>query len=160
MLVIMNLAVIDDPFGSVYTEQMKQDLTDLIVTDKKKEEIRIDADYYFLSDEYNSRMKFMTLLAAGDIDSVIIPQRIFNNYLESEAYADLSVVMGADKLAEYDSYIVRINGKGYALDVSAIIKSILGVDTIENYYLACISNSEHQENFTVLADYLFGRLNK
>ena len=153
---IMTLALIDNPFELDQIDKLTADLTGIMVTDEKKEEIRLDTDYYFYGDEYNARMKFMTLIAAGDIDFVVLPLKEYRSYSESETFLSLSEVIGEEKVREYSAYAVTENGVCYALDVSPVINKLLGVDTIEGYYLACIVNAKHKENMTALVDYLYG----
>ena len=152
---LMYVAIINNPFDKGNLDAMTDDLTASIVTDTKKEEIRLDSDYYFAGNEYNARMKFMTLIAAGDIDSMIFPAVEFGNYFEAATYAELGTVLSEETLKKLDEYIVEYEDGRYALDVTGFIENRLTAQITTKYYLACVSNSDHKENFTKLVDYIF-----
>ena len=154
---IMYVAVIDDPFGSVYIDKMTAELTELFVRDPKKEEIRLDSDFYFVSNDYNLRMKLMTMIAGKDIDFIILPEGEFKLYMDSDIFADLSTVLTGERLKELEAYRVEFEGVPYALDITGVVSKILGVEILEKYYVGCIVNSDRQERFDAFVEYLFGK---
>lgn len=153
---LMYVAVINNPFDKDNIDTMTDELTDCFVTDPKKEEIRLDSDFYFAGNDYNARMKFMTMIAAGGIDSAIFPSAEFGNYLEGEAYAELSTVLAPQTLEKLDKYVIRAEGGEYALDITEFIENRLAAQLTSKYYIACISNSKHRDNFEKLVEYIFG----
>ncbi|MCR5323579.1 MAG: hypothetical protein K6E85_09955 [Lachnospiraceae bacterium] len=152
---IMYVAIINNPFDKDNLENMTNDMTSILVSDTKKEEVRFDSDFYFAGNEYNSRMKFMTMIAGGNIDDAIFPASEFGNYLEAEAYTDLSAILSSHAIEKLEGYIIRDGDVMYALDVTEFIAGRLQAQLAAKYYLACISNSKHKENFEKLVEYIF-----
>lgn len=152
---LMYVAIINNPFDKDNIETMTDDLTAEIVSDREKEEIRLDSDFYFAGNEYNARMKFMTLIAAGEIDSMIFPSVEFGTYIESETYSELGTVLSEETLKKLEGYIVEYEDKRYALDVTEFIENRLTSRLTTKYYLACVANSKHKDTFEKLVDYIF-----
>ena len=152
---LMYLAIINNPFDLERIDRITADLTEEFVTDPKKEEIRVDSDFYFATNEYNARMKFMTMTAGKTIDAVIFPASEFSNYFEAEAFAPLEELLGTDRLEGLEEYRVFNEGKTYALDVTAYMNNLLGGELPVKYYVACISNSKHRDLFEHLVNYIY-----
>ena len=155
---LLYLAVIDDPLGTENVEKLQDVLTQHYVKDPKKEKVTVDASYYFVTEDYNARMKFMTLTAAKEVDFCIIPQNEIENYMDSDIFAALEDVMGADALDKYASRIYKdpVSGKAYGIDVSSMINSTLGFEAVNDYYAVCIINSPHREGFADFVDFILG----
>ena len=152
------VAIIDNPLYKDNIESMTNDLKAKFVTDEKKEEIQIDTAFYYISNEYNSRMKFVTYISGATIDAAIFPSSEFTNYLDSEAYADLETVLDKSVLDKLEPYWIRgpQNNKIYALDVTEYISRALETEVTAKYYVACIANSKNMERFEGLVEHLFG----
>ena len=152
---ILYLAIINNPFDLERIDRITDDLTAEFVTDPKKEEIKVDSDFYFSTNEYNARMKFLTMIAGKTIDFVIFPSSEFGNYHEAEAFAQLEEILPAAQLERLGVYAVKQEGHTYALDVTAYMNKLLGGELPTKYYVACISNSEHTELFERFIDYIY-----
>ena len=153
---IMYVAIINNPFDLDRVDGIKEDLTSRFVTDSKKGEITVDSDFYFMTNEYNARMKFMTLTAGKTIDFVIFPANEFSNYHEANTFLQLDGFLPASQLERLKVYEVKQDDAIYALDVTSYMNGLLGTELPTKYYVACISNSEHKELFEGFVDYIFG----
>ncbi len=116
----------------------------------------MDGNYYFISDDYNARMKFMTLTAAGEVDFCIIPKNELENYLDSEMFACLDDIMETRELEKYGLNVYRTpsDKKAWGINVSSLINSTLGYDAGNDYYAACVVNSKHEEQFAAFVDFI------
>ncbi len=152
------VAVIDNPFYKDTVESMTADLTERYVSDKKKEEIKIDTDFYFSGDDYNSRMKFMTYIAGSTIDAAVFPSDEFASYADSETFSDLETVLDASMIERLEPYWIRggKDNKIYALDITEFVSRQLDAQTSNKYYVASILNSKNAERFEGLVAHMFG----
>lgn len=175
---VLYIGAIDNPFPEEVYQKILGDLTDMLVTEPKTQCITFDRDLYFATDEYNSRMKLMTLIAAGDMDCLILPEKEAYNYGPSGALLGLEELYGSEAavLDIFKDKAVKMkfeNGTGldrdegdeveyfegyYAIDISDYICKTCGYESLNSrYFLICVSNTKHQENFKIFADYLIGK---
>ena len=151
---VANIAVINDPFGNTTWENIKAQLSDRLITDAGKQQITIDTGYLFAGNDYNERLKFVTVSAAAQIDFVVLPESEFVSYMESNAFLKLSEIFSDDELVKYKDFIVDYKGNAYGLDLTTYIHDEVGFDTSARYLLVCMVNSKNKENYKELASIL------
>lgn len=155
------IAVIDNPLLKESAELLEAKLNEFFVTDPKKQTVNLDRDYYMSLDDYNARMRFMTLLAAGDIDFVVIPENEIGSYSESGMYADLGAYLDADTLAALDGKLLNMvdseSGETFigGINISESLEKINGYEFNMDYYLVMTVNTKNADNLrTVMSLFL------
>lgn len=171
--VMFNIVVFDNPFTVELEDSIKSDLTELFVTDEDRQQVVLDTTYY-LTDEYSTRMKFMTSIAAAEIDAMIIPKSEFQNqvnagtietldrYLSAELYERLVVyrvnATPHETELDKDGKEITVTGENaaYGLDITNYISSLYGQECDVTYYLVFPANTKKAENIDAFVKYIYG----
>lgn len=170
---VMHLAVIDCPLSIASQEKFGTALMGALITDPAAEETILDTDFYVSTDDYNARMKLITLLAAGEIDAILLTKNELINYNNAECFSPLTEVMSSESLSRYSDYalyltpeykdsdpdgIIYGENAVYAIDVTDCIAAINGYEQIAPYYLACAVTTKHPASFEKTVDLFFSYL--
>lgn len=169
---ILNVAVVSNPLTPEVLESITTGLSDLIVADPDKETVLFDTGYVLSSDEYATRMKIMTLIAANQMDCMIIPKSELQNHVDGNVVLDLFMSdIPKSTLAELEPYLVYVTPEekdidgshlsygvesAYAFDITSCFEELSGFQFRTPYYLVVIANAPHPDNVTALVCYLFG----
>lgn len=163
--------ILDNPLSDQYLEEFKADINNLFVTDPEHSETVVDADYYVSQDDYNARMKLMAVIAAKEVDAIIMSydelQTQVNGgcageikeYLSPELYNELK-----DYMVEVTPYETDINNNPvpgeaavYAIDVTTWLNRVYKTEVNCRYVAICVCNTQHPESFEAFVRYLFDK---
>lgn len=166
--VVASVAIIDNPIASEIIEGMKTKLSEVLVGDDEKKTVMFDTNFYFSNGDYNTRMRFMAYVSAREIDFLLIPGNEYAAYLNSSTFLNLRTVLNEEELAKYgeygridipydaDSPEPEYGPEGmYSIDVTDGVARLAGGTPRNKYYLACIVNSEHPENYAEVLKLFF-----
>lgn len=147
-----NIAVLDNIIPDTSKEVLHSRLDELLVTDPEKQLVNIDYDYYVSADSYSARMKLVTILAAGDIDCLIMPSYEISNYTESDLIEDLRNVLPDELIPEVSQIPTFAHPETgetvYAgIDITESLKNLTGYEIPTKYYIVSVSNSKRSEHF-------------
>lgn len=169
--VMLYSIITDSPFASETVEEMRNDMTERLVEPDMYAEVIIDDSYYITGGDYSVRMKMITVIAAAEVDSIILTKNELQQQANNQVTARLDEVLSAellDKLSEYIVYVTptitdidhetpMVGEEGaYALDLSPYIESLGGVNPENGYVIAFTVNAPHKESIEEYVKYLFG----
>lgn len=163
---VLYTVVMNNPFTDEAVTSLTSELTKLLIPDPEKEQVFFDTDYYLSTDEYNTRMKFSTLIAAGQIDCVILPlselQADVNSglalnlndelprelLLQAQKSGLLIEVTPRETDAAMSEEIIAAQGisSPYALDVTSMVGTLSGYEPRSRYAMIILVNSKHIGN--------------
>lgn len=172
--VMLEVIVFDSPFTAELSESIKSDLNELFVTDEKTQQIVFDTTYYLSNDEYSTRMKFMTMLAAAEIDAIIMPRSEFQTQVNADSIEVIDNYLDADTLDRLFAYrvnaipyVTELDSDGnetvikgeeatYGLDITDYISSLYGEEINTPYYLVFPVNTKKVDNINTFVKYIYG----
>lgn len=167
---VCGLYVLNSPFGQNAYEQMQEELTELLVTDEVHEKIVVDDQYYFWTDDYNYRMAFVTRVAAGEVDMLILDRNEFKQQVNNgillpvskciskALYEELKdyYVTAIPKSEDYNGNITEKEEDVYGLNVAPYISRINAeYGFSEDYVVAFVANAENKDNYEKVIKYLY-----
>lgn len=171
---ILYTIVMDNPFTDEAVETIRTDLTERLVTDPDKEKIFFDTDYNMTYDEYNSQMKFSTLLAAAQIDCVIMPITELQTDVNSGLAINLEEELSSElyEAAAKARLLVEVTPKptdnamsekiqsvqgipaSYAIDVTPMITALSGYEPSRRYVMIVLANAPCKDNGIDFIEYV------
>ncbi|MCQ2495466.1 MAG: hypothetical protein MJ131_02625 [Lachnospiraceae bacterium] len=167
---VCGLYVINTPFGPNAYQQMQTELGELLVTDDVHEQIILDDQYYFWTDDYNYRMAFVTRVAAGEVDMLILDRSEFKQQVNNGILLPVDKCISPELYAKLEEYYVTAVPKTsdsygnvtekeeavYGLNIAPFITRINSeYGKSEDYCVAFVANSDHKENFEKVVKYIF-----
>lgn len=172
---ILYAAVVDNPFTEDILAEMTAAMEEVLVQDADKQRVSIDASYFLNSESsYYSSMKLMTLVAAREIDVMIMPAAEFQNQVNGGTLAPLNTFFDEETLARWEEHIVNATPADtdiatgeitygeqdrYGLKLNAYLES-KGYDlsrAATTYVMGFVVNTEHPDSCRELAYYVFGK---
>lgn len=172
---VISAAVVENPMLNAQVAQIEKDLTEMFVKDEAKESILFDTNYY-LGSTYGaySVMKLSTMIAAGDLDIMILPRDNFQTQLNGDAVARLEDVFGSEELEKWSDLIIAATpyetdmntgettyyAEGnYGLSFNKYLEGLgLELDEEHSEYIFCVtSNTPHTEACRQVAHYFFDK---
>lgn len=166
---IMNVVITDNFLSDATLEKIKADFTEKFVTDTYEQEIFIDPDYYYSSDEYSSSIKFSTRLYAGEIDIIIARKSRMLQFCQNDIMEDLSSLYTADEFAKLKDRVLMARvaeedpktGELTYLDAQPLAFILDNFNNYNGYDLSadplCVGicqTVQNRENGRAAADYL------
>lgn len=163
-------AIVVSPFIPAAQDQFEKDLTELLVTDTKKEEIYLDTTYSSLIADYNSMLSYTMHLTAGEIDMVILSKDELKYQVNSKSLVPITDVVSKevfDKIDESAKYSVlptylQDNGEAefgeeavYGLNIEKFLEKINGFETSNKYCVAFTCIAPHKDKIDTVVKYLF-----
>lgn len=167
---MLNIAVLDNIFEAEFVEKITTDMTEEMVTDPEEQEVYVDTEYYFSTDEYNNQMKLMTRVSAGEIDLIIARRDRFLNQASNEAFQDMSILLNDEQKEKFSKYFEMCSIQDVDIDTDEVTYGeptafgihLAQLDDYNGYNLAdnpliigILANSAHPENAVRFIEYLF-----
>ncbi len=162
--------VINSPFAPGVVEQVKSEISELLVTDAEKEQVSIDDNYYFWSNDYNYRMVFVAHVAGGDVDMLILDRNEFYNQVNNEILMPVKDAISpelyeklADKYELAAPKTTNVDGVEeigeedvYGLNIESFLERVNGeYGAFSDYCVGFVVNSSKKENFDTVVRYMF-----
>ena len=162
-------AVFANPFTESDLDSFKGGFERLVVTDPEKEGVYFDTGFSLGDDDTSGRYKFVALLAAGEIDSVIAAISEIRTDANSEALFDLRDILPADLYKRVEDRLVWIEpeildyetGKAdkmasapYAIDITDFVRKYSSYDLRLKYYYSVMINASHKDNAVRFIEYM------
>lgn len=138
---LLSIAVVDMNYMQEEgIDSLEADLLEKLGTGDKNEVITTDTSVTS-SDDYNSSMKMMVVMATGSTDILICGDTTYDNYQGQEAFLTWEEILG-DEYSKYEQYMT----KG-CLDLTKC-KNWEKYDLVyyEPVYAAVVASSKQQEN--------------
>jgi len=112
------------------------------------------------ADGYEMLAKVMTMIAAGDLDSIISEETIIQQYAAEGGFADLEMVLDKELLEKLEPHLIYLEdsqeeGKAYAVSLQETKFMELEGQVLENPMIGIISNSERQDISVKFLEYIF-----
>lgn len=169
---ILSVAVGDNPLTQELIAQIETDINDLLVTDSDKQRVLIDTTYSLdTTNGVYSLMKITTLLSAGDLDVMILPDATFYQQLNGGSIIPLRRVFSEDELEPLKDYLVNCipydedmntgertyyDADDYGIRFNPyLVKNGYVEANIPCEYIMCLAvNSEHYDNAKKFINYI------
>lgn len=169
MIPACSLYVINSPFTYEAVETMRSDLTELYVTNPEDEEVVLDDQYWFTSDDYQSRMVFVTRIANGEVNLVVLDLGEFETQVDNEVIIPVKDALTEDvykKLEDYYCYATPVVTEAsgtvvkdedvYGLNISKYLMKVNNTDREnKNYCIGFLGNAKNPLDNEKLVKYMF-----
>ncbi len=170
---VLSVAVANNPLSQELIDKVKTEVTDLLVADEGKQDILLDTNYYLEdSNSVYTLMKLTTLIAAQDLDVMILPYEVFIQQLNGGSCAKLDTILQTSDLAELKDYLINeapveedaatgekttLPADDYGIDFNPyLVANGYVADEIPTRYVLCIvGNTEYPENCAKFIRYLY-----
>ncbi len=145
---------------SFYGESLDEEFGELIDIDSSKYEVVIDSS---LSIDGTSQLsvgsteKVMAEISTGLVDICVMPEELFDTYLDENAFGDLSDYLDDEHMAEYADLIYYDGDTpvGIRMNDAAKIKDVSLYEEDDAPILGIVYNTQHPEECLTFLDYLF-----
>lgn len=167
---VCSLFVINSPFTLEAVEDIKTDLTELLVNDPGKEEVIVDDQFWFATDGYQSRMVFTTRIAAGEVNMLILDRGEFETQIGNSVICPLRDAIPAemyDRLKDYHISVVPEYNEGngevvigeedvFGLDVTEFLKRMNKMEKVNtSYCLAFVYKAKNPSDNEKILKYMY-----
>ena len=164
--VAWNIFVINDRIESEQINQLSEDFGRNFMKDTEREyafdtSVRLaTSEEEVQADGYEMLAKVMTMIAAGDLDSIISEETIIQQYAAEGGFADLEMVLDKELLEKLEPHLIYLEdsqeeGKAYAVSLQETKFMELEGQVLENPMIGIISNSERQDISVKFLEYIF-----
>lgn len=166
---ILYTAVYTNPFTQNDIDSLKEDLSDMMVTDPDTEGVFFDTSFTMSDAEVAGMYKFVALLSANEIDTVLAPLEEIKKDADSEAFYDLRDILPEDlykrvesrtewlqpTFYDYDTEDTIVKEAApYAINVTDFVKKTSSYDVRVEYYLGIVINGQHPDNSVKMIEYM------
>lgn len=120
---VFYMAMINSPLDTQVVENLTEDMTECMVTDDKKQNIILDAGYYFTEmSSYDMRMAFMAHMAAHEVDAIIANKREFQLQVDSGVMVPIDRVLSPEMIEKLDTVIKESETGDTSKDIYRIMR--------------------------------------
>jgi len=166
---VLYTAIFSNPFSDVDIENVTAEASQVLIDNPDDQQVILDTGYTVASSDAAGRYKFVALLGAGEIDTLICPKTEIQGDVDGEAIYDLREILPADlykrveprllflkaNVYDYDEDKVVVKESApYAVDISDFIVQKSSYDVNVKYYYSFIVNDRNLENGIKFLEYI------